>query len=113
MGDAPNFTDAAQGGNDWITTVNSVNDVKVYADAYLMFGESRGGNDRIDGDAKTAIYGDALVLNDSAAGGDDVLEVRRFGEGDASLMYQSVGGDDVLAGRKRKRSALRRRRRVL
>jgi hypothetical protein len=95
------LTDHQQGTND------TLNGTFVYGDAYSMYDDSEGGNDRltgVDNVPLNTLYGDASEMhdnsrrgNDTLVGGDNVHNNLLYG--DANYMYgNAVGGYDTLIG---------------
>jgi hypothetical protein len=109
-GDADVLTDRAEGGDDRISSAQTVNNV-LTGDARLMDGRSLGGDDTISSSSGfiNTLHGDAIEMRDRADGGDDVLDAPApFGArtvatsdlyGDAYLLSgRAQGGDDTLGG---------------
>lgn len=104
-GDAFSLGDSARGGNDRLAGARgNTTENLIVGDGPNLFGAAVGGSDTIVGGAgrsSNSLYGDALIMDDSAAGGDDVITGGRCASntlrGDAEAMYGfSQGGDDTI-----------------
>lgn len=121
FGDASELGAGQAGGDDHIVMPRTSHGdgqahFMIYADARILKGDARGGNDVVsDGEGSFhlgftgTIYGDAEEMFDQSTGGDDVLTghggqgnralFQNFIHGDAHVMHEGTrGGDDIVTG---------------
>ena len=114
-GDAFTLGDGARGGNDRLTGARGSETTNlIVGDGPNLFGTAQGGDDTLVGGAgrsANSLYGDALIMDDSAVGGNDVIMGGRCAtnvlRGDAEAMFGSAaGGDDTITAGTRGESIL-------